>query len=107
MLGLRDARLAGASAKTPALSHFIFAPEGLRSISKKEDLHGLLEHGTQEPLLLKLWDNIRLESDEHGRATGMEARLAALDTYPAVANCRSCGKLFEPDRHGDDVCADC
>ena len=39
--------------------------------------------------------------------TADQARLAALDTYPAVTNCRSCGKLFEPDRHGDDICADC
>ena len=38
-----------------------------------------------------------------------QARLAALqgDPWERVETCIECGKLFEPDRKGDDICADC
>ena len=59
------------------------------------------QYGDQEPTPAPVY----VPTDDEDTAD--QARLAALDTYPAVTNCRSCGKLFEPDRHGDDICADC
>jgi hypothetical protein len=43
---------------------------------------------------------------------GMQHTLESLrgtdqEPYPRIENCVECGKLFEPDRHGDDTCADC
>jgi hypothetical protein len=46
-------------------------------------------------------------TDDDDRAD--QARLAALqgDPWERVETCIECGKLFEPDRKGDDICADC
>jgi hypothetical protein len=43
---------------------------------------------------------------------GMQHTLESLrgtdqEPYPRIENCTECGKLFEPDRKGDDICADC
>ena len=44
--------------------------------------------------------------------TADQARLAALvdtdaEPYPRIETCIECGRLFEPDRKGDDICAAC
>ena len=57
------------------------------------------------------WAEVR-ENRQDGTDTADQARLAALvdtdaEPYPRIETCIECGRLFEPDRKGDDICADC